>query len=90
MWLTGGGAPRSWLRRHGSATRYRCHGAVSRERGLRRRRADGRGRDLNYDFRTDLIFAGAGGLKIFSQTEREDSRTSPPTVELPADVTSVR
>jgi tetratricopeptide (TPR) repeat protein len=26
--------------------------------------------DLNYDFRTDLVLAGAGGLQIFRQTEK--------------------
>jgi cytochrome c-type biogenesis protein CcmH/NrfG len=44
--------------------------------------------DLNYDFRTDLVLAGSGGLQIFRQSEK--GTFAPVTVEakLPADVTS--
>ena len=45
--------------------------------------------DLNYDFRTDLVFAGASGLQIFRQTEKGGFTAVTADARLPADVTSV-
>jgi hypothetical protein len=45
--------------------------------------------DLNYDFRTDLVFAGASGLQIFRQTEQGGFTAVTAEARLPADVTGV-
>ncbi len=44
--------------------------------------------DLNYDFRTDLIFAGAGGLKIHRQNDRGGFTDVSAAAKLPASVTA--
>lgn len=43
--------------------------------------------DLNYDFRTDLILAGAGGLKIYRQNAQGGFTDVTAAAKLPADLT---
>jgi cytochrome c-type biogenesis protein CcmH/NrfG len=43
--------------------------------------------DLNYDFRTDLVVVGAGGLKIFRQNDKGGFSDVTALSKLPADVT---
>jgi hypothetical protein len=43
--------------------------------------------DLNYDFRTDLVLAGSGGLQIFRQTETGTMVPATVDAKLPGDVT---
>ena len=42
--------------------------------------------DLNYDFRTDLVLAGAGGVQIFSQNEKGTFAPVTADAKLPPDV----
>jgi hypothetical protein len=44
------------------------------------------GADLNYDFRTDLIFAGAGGVAMFEQKDLNHFADITQKTHLPADI----
>ena len=46
------------------------------------------GADLNYDFRTDLILAGAGGLRMFRQGDRGGFTDVTAAAKLPASITA--
>src|SRR5687767_1602480 len=43
--------------------------------------------DLNYDFRTDIVVAGPGGVRIFRQNEKGSFVAVTPETKLPAEVT---
>ena len=75
VWLDGEGAPVVVARRATSVASVAAAGRSEVARS-RRRRSDGPERptaslaaDLNYDFRTDLVLAGAGGLALLRQDE---------------------
>jgi Flp pilus assembly protein TadD len=44
------------------------------------------GADLNYDFKTDLIFAGAAGVRIFQQNDTAGFSDITPKAKIPANV----
>jgi hypothetical protein len=44
--------------------------------------------DLNYDFRTDLVVAGSGGLQIYRQSEQTTFVPATANAKLPPDVTN--